>query len=64
MGLVMFKKKKKTEKETLFDVGIRMCFAFDLLTRLLISKEETRFGRDHDKAVDVLWYKYLLFIES
>lgn len=41
-----------------------MCFAFDLLTRLLISKEETRFGRDYDKAVDVLWYKYLLFIES
>jgi len=41
-----------------------MYFALDLLTRILISKEETRFGRDYDKAVDVLWYKYPLFIEA
>lgn len=41
-----------------------MFFALDLLTRLFISKEETRFGHDYDKAVDVLWYKYLLFIEA
>lgn len=56
--------KKITEKETLFDVDIRMFFALDLPTRLLISKEETRFDRDYDKAIDVLWYKYLLFIEA